>query len=202
MSRTSACSAGNPGRSVRRVRSRCGVCTKVGGCPSSRLPLRAAGSWSPFARTATATGPSGPTRSSPARGGGPRRRSHPRSRSSTDRPSVGGHRCGSGGRRRPCRVARSHREGRAGRAQPGDRPVPRGGRSDRHRSHAGQPGDAAARCRCCSRIFPIREVADYRLRSGANKGSKTRLWTLNFGWRATCPRWIGGIYLYQLGCPS
>ncbi len=36
--------------------------------------------------------------------------------------------------------------------------------------------------------FPVREVADYRLRSGANKGSKTRLWTLNFGWRATCPQ--------------
>jgi hypothetical protein len=33
--------------------------------------------------------------------------------------------------------------------------------------------------------FPIREVAEHRLRSGANKGSKTRLWTLNFGWRAT-----------------
>jgi len=33
--------------------------------------------------------------------------------------------------------------------------------------------------------FPIREVADYRLRSGSNKGSKTRLWMLNFGWRAT-----------------
>ena len=50
--------------------------------------------------------------------------------------------------------------------------------------------------------FPIREVADYRLRSGANKGSKTRLWTLNFGWRATCPQVDRGIYLYQLGCLS
>jgi hypothetical protein len=40
--------------------------------------------------------------------------------------------------------------------------------------------------------FPIREVADHRLRSGANKGSKTRLWTLNFGWRATCPQGDGG----------
>lgn len=40
--------------------------------------------------------------------------------------------------------------------------------------------------------FPIREVADYRLRSGTNKGSKTRLWMLNFGWRATCPQVDGG----------